>query len=43
MELELHGVRITVYKVQLYAGVGGNNKEIGKLITKVMNSGNRSN
>ncbi|MCF8564691.1 TnsD family transposase [Alicyclobacillus tolerans] len=35
-ELEREGVNVTVYKVQLYAGFGGNNKKVAELIAKVM-------
>ncbi|QSO48506.1 TnsD family Tn7-like transposition protein [Alicyclobacillus mengziensis] len=34
-ELERDGVNVTVYKVQLHAGFGGNNKEMSKLIERV--------
>lgn len=35
-ELEQGGENVTVYKVQLYAGFGGNNKEIVELVAKVI-------
>ncbi|QSO48421.1 TnsD family Tn7-like transposition protein [Alicyclobacillus mengziensis] len=34
-ELEAEGVNMTVYKVQLYAGFGGNNREITELIRQL--------
>ena len=39
-ELESRGVIVTVYKVQLFAGFGGNNKEMAKLIERVLDINN---
>jgi hypothetical protein len=35
-ELYIREKNLTIYKVQLYAGFGGNNKEMKKLIEKIM-------
>lgn len=37
-QLERMGVNVTVYKVQLYAGFGGNNKEVAELISALLES-----
>ncbi|GMA58091.1 hypothetical protein GCM10025858_25940 [Alicyclobacillus sacchari] len=35
-ELESEGLSVTVYKIQLRAGFGGNNKEMSELVARVM-------
>ncbi|GLG01723.1 hypothetical protein Alches_17630 [Alicyclobacillus hesperidum subsp. aegles] len=41
-ELESEGVSLTVYKIQLRAGFGGDNKEIAKLISRIVDIGHLS-
>ncbi|WP_278247831.1 TnsD family Tn7-like transposition protein [Alicyclobacillus tolerans] len=41
-ELEREGMSVMVYKVQLRAGFGGNNKELAKLIVRVLDIGHLS-